>query len=700
MFKAILLLFLFALLSPVFATAAITNAHSLAQALLSNQRNLEFDMTARTDCIVRYESDASLLLLADSSGHAFANGANITNKVCLGDRVHVRGRLRSPLRDRIPDYASYAVIDRLDVVGHETPGSPEPRSVHDILRGAGDWQPTRVRGLVRDVIQSETSSRWAIMFLGADNELLRVLLPLVRIRMSDLTPYVGCIIEADGFPNPCSGTLRIFAGREFHCPGTNAIHVLEADDLHRFAAPDISTLVATPIMSIATRGRAKATGRVLCVWQKHNALIETTRRDIVHLCFEGPLPALGDFIEASGFPSSDAIHLTLAHSEWRPATSGRDIPSPTREAPMAVDFHRHVNSISSQIQLYGRRIACEGVFRRFLNDGTPDPVLLIESDGQTISVDISQVPALASGLEPGSRLRVTGTCVINSGYEHPGLLVPTVTGLSIIVNEGDAVETVARPPFWTPARLLGVITALFSALVGIFIWNRSLNRLAERRGKMMLRERIGRERAILKTGERTRLAVELHDTLAQNLTGVSMEIEAACGFGGSAPPTMMRHLDFAARALKSCRDELRNCLWDLRSEALEEKDMNKAILRTLQPHVNDSRLVIRFNVARSRISDKTAHTLLRVIRELVINALRHGNATVIKVAGSVDREALRCSVTDNGCGFDPNSAPGVLQGHFGIQGVFERIEELDGTVELDSTPGTGTKATITIPTPS
>ena len=127
--------------------------------------------------------------------------------------------------------------------------------------------------------------------------------------------------------------------------------------------------------------------------------------------------------------------------------------------------------------------------------------------------------------------------------------------------------------------------------------------------------------------------------------------------------------------------------------------MNTAILRTLQPHVNDSRIAVRFNVPRAKISDNTAHALLRVIRELVINAIRHGNATAVRVAGSLDPDVLRCSVTDNGSGFDPETAPGVLQGHFGIQGMRERIDELGGTLTLDSAPGKGAKATITIPLP-
>ena len=89
------------------------------------------------------------------------------------------------------------------------------------------------------------------------------------------------------------------------------------------------------------------------------------------------------------------------------------------------------------------------------------------------------------------------------------------------------VSVLSRPPWWTTGRLLAVIGSLLVALTAILAWNVVLNRTAERRGHQLMREQIGRAKANLKAEERTRLAVELHDSLAQSLTGASMEIETA-----------------------------------------------------------------------------------------------------------------------------------------------------------------------------
>ena len=165
-----------------------------------------------------------------------------------------------------------------------------------------------------------------------------------------------------------------------------------------------------------------------------------------------------------------------------------------------------------------------------------------------------------------------------------------------------------------------------------------------------------------------------------------------CGAADST--ALLHHLEIADKALQSCRDELRNCLWDLKNRALEEKDMNEAIRRTVSPFVGDVVLLIRFNVPRDQISDNTAHALMRIVRELAANAVRHGRARTIRVAGSLDGDALMLSVQDDGCGFDPENRPDISTGHFGIQGVIERIERLEGTYAIESSPGHG--ATVSI----
>ena len=140
-------------------------------------------------------------------------------------------------------------------------------------------------------------------------------------------------------------------------------------------------------------------------------------------------------------------------------------------------------------------------------------------------------------------------------------------------------------------------------------------------------------------------------------------------------------------------------MWDLRNQTLEDERMDDAIRRTLAPHLGGASLAVRFDVPRERLSDNTALAILRIIRELTVNAVRHGHAKSIHVAGCVEDGRLMFSVRDDGCGFDPGSRPGIEEGHFGLQGISERIEGFNGGISISSAPGHGAKITVRIPIP-
>ena len=159
------------------------------------------------------------------------------------------------------------------------------------------------------------------------------------------------------------------------------------------------------------------------------------------------------------------------------------------------------------------------------------------------------------------------------------------------------------------------------------------------------------------------------------------------------------YLEMASRKMQSCRDNLRNCLWDLRSRAFEEKELADAIRKTIAPHIGETDVQIEMHIPCRKLSDNTIHAVLCIIRELTINAVRHGKAAHIAVCGTLDSSGLSFTVADDGIGFDPSRRPGLSEGHFGLQGVTERVLRLGGAFEITSTPGHGATATLTRLTP-
>ena len=240
---------------------------------------------------------------------------------------------------------------------------------------------------------------------------------------------------------------------------------------------------------------------------------------------------------------------------------------------------------------------------------------------------------------------------------------------------------------------LGLLAA---ALLAVFAWNRTLSHAVAVRGRRLFREELAHAKAELKIEERTRLAVELHDSLSQTLTGVAFQIDAAERAQQKNPERVEHHLSAAQKTLSSCRRELTNCLSDLRSRTFEEQDTEKAIRLMLEPHIKEAKVSVDFKVPRTHLSDATFHAILQMTRELVVNAIRHGKAQHVSITGGIDSHCIFLSVQDDGTGFDPKNRPGVSEGHFGLKGVSERIDRLGGAVDITSAPGKGTKIDIKI----
>ena len=300
-------------------------------------------------------------------------------------------------------------------------------------------------------------------------------------------------------------------------------------------------------------------------------------------------------------------------------------------------------------------------------------------------------------VDEGSRIEVTGVCVKDSDLWRPSVAVPKIRGIFLVVRSSDDIRILQTPPWWTPRRLMIVLAALLVVIAAILIWNGTLRYMVARKSRALLREQTAKLHETLRIGERTQLAAELHDYLAQNLTVVAFQMTAAQTALGNQKNDIANYVETAARMLKSCRTDLRRCLWDLRSDVLDEMDFTKAIEKTVKPIVGKAKLSIRFKGKRSDLSDSTAHAILSMMRELAANAVNHGNAQLIRIAGECLDQGIRFSITDDGSGFDINAIPNQDAGHFGLDGIRERLNRLGGTLSINSQPGHGTYIRLTIP---
>jgi signal transduction histidine kinase len=244
-------------------------------------------------------------------------------------------------------------------------------------------------------------------------------------------------------------------------------------------------------------------------------------------------------------------------------------------------------------------------------------------------------------------------------------------------------------------------------LVGLFV--QAIARQSERRREMIAElERAraenaallvkAREAAVLE--ERQRLAREIHDTLAQGLTGVVTQLEAAEAALQDRPEAARGHLDTARCLARESLGEARRSVHALRPRPLEEGRLVDAIAAVARDWSRTSGVpaaVTSFGEARP-LPSETEVTLLRVAQEALANAGRHAGASAVALTLAFGDGQVSLDVTDDGRGFDPAARrSGNGSGGFGLTAMRERVAALRGSLDVESGPGQGTTVVATIP---
>ena len=212
----------------------------------------------------------------------------------------------------------------------------------------------------------------------------------------------------------------------------------------------------------------------------------------------------------------------------------------------------------------------------------------------------------------------------------------------------------------------------------------------------MLREKLQRG-AVLE--ERNRIARELHDTLEQDLAGITLHLDLAADCFTQAPEQARHALDTARCMSRRSMVEARRSVWDLRSHLLEKGTLGSALAHAVEPLYNRSSAKVEMRVLGKviRLDPTVEMNALRIGQEAVANALKHAGARRIQVALTYGVNTLGLSVTDDGCGFDEKTAAFSSGGHFGLLDMKERAQLVGSKLKILSQPGHGTSVEIEIP---
>ncbi len=629
---------------------------------------MPFDLTGVVLHVETFSTNLFAFPISDATGGTPIFFAPPIESPRLWDVVRVKGDM--VIEDH--DKSRRLVAKEITAIRHGPPIQPVAATAPEINAGKFDFRFVRVNGVFSGCVRDEVDPGYVWAALRTENGSCLMAINAEALGTRTTAELTDAEVEVTALCAPVSG-VRQGLGKYLRLYTESDIRILRPPARR----PSETSLLSETGRSIH---RQRISGTVVATSNGRFFLQTGIGRNIMILPSPGePFPNTGDTANVAGFANYAPYWLTL--SEALIEITGRnplprETPSTTSISSLFTDPTGRRRFKASQT---GERLTLRGKVvatttgEMELSDGTNSVFVMLDAIG-------GQLPKKP---ETGSVVEATGLFWSEFHAKTGSEIFPSFVRFTLYPCDAADIRLIASPPWWTPFRLVVLISILAVLLAGSAAWNFLLNRKAERRGRELYEERASHAIAEKRVEERTRLAVELHDSLSQTLTGVALQLEVG-------------NTDTARTMLTACRSDLRRCLWDLRSRTFEEKDMTEAIERTLEPHAVGAKVSVRFNVPRERLSDSETHTILRIVRELAVNAIRHGKATAVKVAGECHGNTISFSVTDNGCGFDPATAPGPEQGHFGLLGVRERLNDFGGSFDLESAPGEGAKATISI----
>jgi two-component system NarL family sensor kinase len=202
--------------------------------------------------------------------------------------------------------------------------------------------------------------------------------------------------------------------------------------------------------------------------------------------------------------------------------------------------------------------------------------------------------------------------------------------------------------------------------------------------------------------ERNRLAREIHDTLAQGLTGITLQLEVADALLDVDTDQARAKINKALELTRANLEEARRSVMDLRAAPLQERTLPAALEELVGTFGREHEVRAAFGSqgVAGRLPAPIEAGLYRIAQEALNNIAKHADPSAVEVVlEEVDGE-LVLAVEDDGGGFDPTVSPtDRRRGGFGLVGMKERARLLGGELEVNSSPGHGTQIVVRVPAP-
>ena len=284
--------------------------------------------------------------------------------------------------------------------------------------------------------------------------------------------------------------------------------------------------------------------------------------------------------------------------------------------------------------------------------------------------------------------------------EAENISMVTCTRLKKLVDGTEGLRYHATIPLYAPPKkklgVLNVVSAEWTELSDDDL--RLLHTVGDLLSMAIERARLFQRSADLGAiEERTRLARELHDTVAQSLTAITLRLESADAMmeGGAAPEQIHGALREALRLTQKSLEETRRSVHDLRSASLEGRSLAQALAALAEEFGERGGLRMTVALGEQRpLPLYLSAGLYRIAQEALNNTLKHAQAERATVQLTTTQDRVELVVEDDGVGFDPSAAQA---GRFGLIGMAERARLMGGELTVASSAGAGSQVRALVP---
>lgn len=406
----------------------------------------------------------------------------------------------------------------------------------------------------------------------------------------------------------------------------------------------------------------------------------------------------GDELEVTGFVVAENPVAKLVAADTKRLSQGNMIPAVTVTPRQILQINGE-SAYSGQLARPGDyhnalvRFAARVIVVSATERGGE---IMLDADG--VGVTLVCEPAIFADVQSvssGTAIQITGIVRSIGDGERPPVFLgapPPSARLTVLLPTPDDLVVLQLPSWWTTRRLGMALGLVGGVALAAMAWGLSLRR------------QVRRQLAVIESGllasatveERQRIAREFHDTLEQDLAGITLQLDAAADRTADAESKQV--FEEQRGQLARVRAETHDFLWDLRDPTRQEGPLAAAIeaqVAALQP-LTDTPLFTEVAAELPPVSSLVRHHLLRIIREATTNAIGHAKATEILIRVDRDGGGVVCDVIDNGKGFSPEAVQSV-PGHFGLRGIHERARRIGAAVNVLTQPGHGTRVSLRVP---